>query len=307
MIGFRKNLIFTMFLLTGLGLSAQSLRVASYNLRYDNPGDSLNNWKYREETVTNLIKFHDFDIFGTQEGLRHQLEQLKEDLPGYDFIGVGRDDGKEAGEHSAIFYNTEKFELEDKGNFWLSEDTTRPNKGWDAVLPRICSWGKFKVKETGFEFYFFNVHFDHVGTEARKESAKLIMRKMKEFDDTVPAILTGDFNVDQNSESYKVLNESDKLTDAFEKAALHYGAQGTYNGFKPDSRSDSRIDHIFITDDFRVEKHGVLTDSYKTDEKELQELVNTGNYPKEISLYATQTRLPSDHYPVLVVLHYNAN
>ncbi len=160
--------------------------------------------------------------------------------------------------------------LEDQGDFWLSEDTTKPNKGWDAVLPRICSWGKFRVKETGFEFFFFNVHFDHVGKTARKESARLIMEKMKAFDDAVPAILTGDFNVDQNSDSYKVLNGSKKLTDAYEKAALHYGAKGTYNGFKPDSRSDSRIDHIFITDDFRVAKHGVLTDSYKTGEKELE-------------------------------------
>ncbi len=307
MIRLRKSLILTMFFLSGLGLSAQSLRVASYNLRYDNPGDSLDNWKYREKTVANLIRFHDFDIFGTQEGLQHQLEQLKADLPGYDFIGVGRDDGKEAGEHSAIFYNTEKFVLEDQGDFWLSEDTTKPNKGWDAVLPRICSWGKFRVKETGFEFFFFNVHFDHVGKTARKESARLIMEKMKAFDDAVPAILTGDFNVDQNSDSYKVLNGSKKLTDAYEKAALHYGAKGTYNGFKPDSRSDSRIDHIFITDDFRVAKHGVLTDSYKTGEKELEALANTGNYPKEISLYATQTRLPSDHYPVLVVLHYTTD
>ncbi|RAV27737.1 endonuclease/exonuclease/phosphatase family protein [Sinomicrobium soli] len=304
MIRLKNITVLIVLLLAGAVVSAQELRVGSYNLRNDNPGDSLDNWKYREKTVAGLIRFHDFEIFGTQEGLKHQLEQLKSDLPGYEYTGVGRDDGKDAGEHSAIFYKTDKFELLDKGDFWLSEDTGKPNKGWDAVLPRICSWGHFKVKDTGFEFYFFNIHFDHVGKIARKESSKLILDKIREFGDDIPAILTGDFNVDQDSPSYKVLHDSDKLSDTYELAALRYGSSGTYNGFKHDSRSDSRIDHIFVTGDFKVEKHGVLTDSYKTDKKELDKLANTGNYPKEIALYATETRLPSDHYPVLVVLGY---
>src|SRR5690606_32554944 len=173
-----KKIVFLIALFLAASLSSQKLRVATYNLRYDNPQDSLDNWQYRKSTVAKLIQFHDFDIFGTQEGLKHQLDYLQEEMPGYAYIGVGRDDGKDAGEYAAIFYKKELFELLDKGNFWLSEDTTKPNKGWDAVLPRICSWGKFKEKSSGLVFFFFNTHFDHVGTIARQESAKLILNKI---------------------------------------------------------------------------------------------------------------------------------
>ncbi|MBC9797134.1 endonuclease/exonuclease/phosphatase family protein [Sinomicrobium weinanense] len=284
---------------------AQSLNVASYNLRYDNPSDSLDNWKFRKETVAKLIRFHDFDIFGSQEGLQHQLNQLKTELPGYDFIGVGRDDGKQKGEHSAIFYKTASLSVLEQGDFWLSPDPAYPNKGWDAVLPRICSWGRFRVKDTGFEFYFFNVHFDHVGTVARKESARLILKKIKELAGEIPVVLTGDFNVDQNSPSYKILNASEQLTDTYDLALLKYGAEGTYNGFDPNSTTTSRIDHVFVSPGFKVKKHGVLTDSYKIRGESLEQLVNSGNYPKEIKLYGNKIRLPSDHYPVMVVVTYN--
>ena len=151
-----------------------------------------------------MVQYHDFDIFGTQECFIHQLKDMKEALPGYDYIGVGRDDGKEKGEHSAIFYRTDKFDVIEKGDFWLSETPDVPSKGWDAVLPRICSWGHFKCKDTGFEFLFFNLHMDHIGKKARVESAYLVQDKMKELGKgkELPAILTGDFNVDQTHQSY---------------------------------------------------------------------------------------------------------
>ena len=282
--------------------NAQTIRVGSFNLRYDNPADSLNNWQYRKNAIASFIQFQDFQILGTQEGLQHQLDQLQERLPDYAYIGVGRDDGKNAGEHSAIFYNKDRFQVLDKGDFWLSQDTSQPNKGWDAVLPRICSWGKFKDKETGLVFYFFNTHFDHVGTVARKESAKLIPEKIKAIANGKPTILTGDFNVDQHSESYKILNGSKLLTDAYDLAPLKYGAEGSYNGFDIDNLTDSRIDHIFVTGDFNVEKHGILTDTYHTEQKDLEKIKNSGNYPKEISLYQNKARPLSDHYPLLAIL-----
>lgn len=288
-------------------LFGQQLRVASYNVRYDNPRDSLNNWKYRKDVMGKQILFHDFDIFGTQEGLQHQLEDLSERLPNYDYIGVGRDDGKCEGEHSAIFYKTEMFELLDHGDFWLSQDTSQPNKGWDAVLPRICSWGKFSDKTTGFVFFLFNVHFDHVGTIARKESAKLILDKIKTLAGDSPTVLTGDFNVDQKSESYLVLNNSNVLRDAFDLAQLKYGPKGTFNSFKINAHSESRIDHIFVTNDFNVIKHGVLTDTYQTSQTDLEELVNSGAYPQEITLFQNEARLPSDHYPVICVIEYKSD
>ena len=160
-----------------------SITVASYNLRNANGSDSAkgNGWGQRYPVIAKMVQYHDFDIFGTQECFIHQLKDMKEALPGYDYIGVGRDDGKEKGEHSAIFYRTDKFDVIEKGDFWLSETPDVPSKGWDAVLPRICSWGHFKCKDTGFEFLFFNLHMDHIGKKARVESAYLVQDKMKEL------------------------------------------------------------------------------------------------------------------------------
>ena len=301
-LGTKKCFVLFILFLATTALFSQELRVATYNLRYDNPQDSLNNWQYRKNTVAKLIQFHDFDIFGTQEGLKHQLDYLREEMPGYSYIGVGRDDGKEAGEYTAIFYKNDQFELLDKGNFWLSEDTTKPNKGWDAALPRICSWGKFKDNNSGLIFFFFNTHFDHIGTIARNESSKLILRKIEEIAGNDPTLLTGDFNVDQHSPSYEVLENSEKLSDAYDMAGLRYGADGTFNRFKVNSRTESRIDHIFVTKDFKVVKHGILTDTYQTDIKVLKKLENSGTYPQNISLFENEARLPSDHYPVTAVL-----
>lgn len=177
-----------------------SLTVASYNLRNANGSDSArgDGWGQRYPVIAQIVQYHDFDIFGTQECFLHQLKDMKEALPGYDYIGVGRDDGKDKGEHSAIFYRTDKFDIVEKGDFWLSETPDVPSKGWDAVLPRICSWGHFKCKDTSFEFLFFNLHMDHIGKKARVESAFLVQEKMKELGrgKNLPAILTGDFNVD---------------------------------------------------------------------------------------------------------------
>lgn len=130
------------------------LNVATFNLRMDTEKDGVNAWPNRKEMVKGLIRFHDFDIFGTQEGFKHMLDGIAE-LDGYAYIGAGRDDGEDAGEHSAIFYKTSRFDLLDKGNFWFSETPDVPGKGWDATCcNRICSWGKFRDKESGKVFYF---------------------------------------------------------------------------------------------------------------------------------------------------------
>src|SRR3569833_232684 len=158
-------------LFAGSTAFAQRFLVGTYNLRYAYHGDSLhgNGRGQRLPVIAALIRFHDFDIFGTQEGLYPMLEGLRDSLPGYAYIGMGRDDGKKAGEHSAIFYKVSKFRLLAHGDFWLSDTMDRPNKGWDAVLPRICTWGKFKEISTGFVFYMFNLHMDLVGLRARAE------------------------------------------------------------------------------------------------------------------------------------------
>lgn len=274
-------------------LQAQELTVATYNLRNANPGNgdiaSGNGWKQRYPVITEMILFHNFDIFGTQEALHGQLEDLKSSLPSYDYIGVGRDDGKEAGEYSAIFYKINQFQLLKKGDFWMSTITDRPNKGWDAALPRICSWGYFKEISTGFKFWFFNLHMDHIGVEARKEASKLILSKINEMTKNEQVILTGDFNVDQNNESYTLLNTSGVLKDAYEMATVRYASNGTFNNFNINMKTDSRIDHIFLTKGFKVSRYGILTDIYWMQDPKTGE-----NIP----------RLPSDHYPVAVHIKY---
>lgn len=274
---------------------AQHFVAGTYNIRYANTGDSVNGngWAQRYPVIVSMIRFHNLEIFGIQEGLFHQLETLQQNLPGYAYTGVGRDDGEQKGEYAAIFYDTNKFDLLEKGNFWLSPITDRPNKGWDAALPRICSWGKFREKKNRFVFYFYNLHMDHIGVQARAESAKLVMQKMRELPANMPLILTGDFNVDQFNESYTLINNSGLLRDAYELAPIRLSTNGTFNNFNADAQTDSRIDHIFVNQFFHVKRYGILTDTYRGKRTE-KELVNNK------APYAA--RVPSDHFPVVVEL-----
>lgn len=296
-------LILFSFLFVGMIFAATptTFTVATYNLRNANHGDSINGngWGQRSPYIAQLIRFHGFDIFGTQEGLYNQLQEMKQMLPGYNYIGKGRDDGKTKGEHSAIFYRTDKFQLLDHGDFWLSKDETKPNLGWDAVCVRICTWGKFKEIKSGFVFVYFNLHMDHIGTVARSESAKLILKKIQAMPKGMPVILSGDFNVDQDSPSYKLLNTSGILQDSYGMSKLVYAPNGTFNDFNPNSKTDSRIDHIFLTNNFKVSKYGILTDTYRSENKGE---FNSNAAPKEIKLQENSARCPSDHFPVMIVV-----
>ena len=252
----------------------QDIRVASYNLRYNNPGDGLNAWPNRKENVKALILYHDFDIFGTQEGLVDQLKDLCE-MPGYIYTGAGRDDGLDGGEHSAIFYKTNRFKLIESGNFWLSLTPDQPGKGWDATCcNRICSWAKFRDANTKKVFYFFNVHFDHQGVIARKESGKLMVQKIREIAGNDPVICTGDFNSTPETEQIQVMQTI--LGDSYKTTLMPpYGPVGTFNAFRFEAPMKDRIDYIFASSQFTVLKYAVLTD-------------------------AKDQRYPSDHLPVVV-------
>lgn len=285
--------------LSSLAQSA-TFNVATYNLRQQNDSDRRagNGWERREPNVAKLIQFHDFDIFGTQEGFRNQLDDLRRDLPGYDYIGVARDDGKKAGEHSAIFYRTDLFEVVRHGDFWLSETPDRPGLGWDAVCVRICTWGRFRHKPSGKEFLFFNLHMDHVGTKARRESAKLIKRKIDEFGPELPVFLTGDFNVDQNSDSYATITEDGVLVDAFTRADLVYAPNGTFNNYRTDGFTRQRIDHVFTSPSVKILKYGVLTDTYRTPLPTAEKVDTNGTAPEDLDIVRYEARTPSDHFPV---------
>ena len=284
--------------------SAQELNIASYNIRQHNKKDykTGNAWPQRVDALCDLIRFNDFEIFGAQEVYNDQLLDILKRLPKYDYIGVGRDDGATKGEYSPIFYNKERFTLIDGGTFWLSETPDEPSFGWDAAYRRICSWGHFKDKVSRKKLWFFNVHMDHKGNVARREGARLIAERINKMcnPEKELVILTGDFNVPQDSEPYKVLAAT--LRDCYEIADVRFAPTGTFNGFKPANHTTKRIDHVFISKPLHVKRYGVLTYHFwGTDAGTESSLTDA---PKEISAENRVLRLQSDHYPVQVFLEF---
>lgn len=282
-------------------LPAKAIIVGSYNIRWDNAKDAANGngWPQRAPVIASLIRFHQFDILGTQEAYLNQLSDLQSLLPGYTYSGCGRDDGKDAGEHAAIFFKKDTFKLLDGGTFWLSETPEKPSLGWDAKINRICTWVKLEEFATHRPLFVFNTHFDHQGVIARPESARMILKAIKAIADDQPVILTGDFNGDQASETYRILHDSGILNDSFESTSERYALNGTATGFNINSQTDSRIDHIFHTVGFKAVRYGVLTDSYRTPAPETDETISRA-FPREVKFRNFQARTPSDHFPVLV-------
>ncbi|MEK0442780.1 MAG: hypothetical protein RL403_1758 [Bacteroidota bacterium] len=261
-------------------VSAQTHRLATFNIRWDNPNDVGNLWKDRASQVMQLIQFHQIGIIGTQEVLAHQLNELNEGL-GFASIGVGRDDGLSKGEFSPIHYDPSRYQVEESGTFWLSPTPNLPSKGWDAALNRVCTWGKF-VSSEGERFYVFNVHYDHIGQQAREESSKLVQAKIKELNrENLSVIWMGDFNVTPENPAYQVILTQESWKDARLISKLpSYGPRGTFTAFEWDRLPDGIIDHVFVQGKIEVLRHGILTD----------------NYGK---------KYPSDHFPVLVELKIN--
>lgn len=302
-----KKSFFTLFaLLFTLSATSQDLTVASFNIRTDTQKDVAqgDGWKQRCPQVCRIVLSRDFDVFGAQEVRHNQLVDMCNALPEYNYVGVGRDDGKSGGEYSPVFYKKERFELLDSGTFWLSETTDVPSKGWDARHPRICSWARLKDKECKRVFWFFNLHMDHRGIIARRESSRLILKKIEELSNPKePVILTGDFNVDQTNEIYSIIADSEIVVDSYKISERRLDVNGTFNNFKSQAWTDRRIDHIFVTPSWEVVIYDVLTDVYWTPIE--GESIGSANFPKEQKFKLYQTRMPSDHFPVMVKLNYN--
>lgn len=302
----RKLLFLAIFAITMVAATAQEMLVGSYNIRYKNRNDSLNGnvWAKRCQVICDQVNFMNPLIFGTQEVLYNQLQDLQQGLDGYDYIGIGRDDGERGGEHEAIFYKKDQLTLLDSGNFWLSETPEKPGLGWDAACIRICTWGKFQVnakkKKDRTTFYFFNLHMDHVGVVARREAAKLVVARIQEIANDARVILTGDFNVDQTNEIYNIFTDSGLLKDSYETARIRFAENGTFNAFKTEYFTASRIDHVFVSPAITVEAYGVLTNSYWTKNQISDEALKASDAPQEIWFSNTTRRNPSDHYPVFV-------
>lgn len=265
-----------LFFVCQIGM-AQNIQVITYNIRFNNPADGANAWPNRSKDVAALLEFHQPDIFGLQEALIGQIEDIQAQIPKMKWVGVGRDDGKKSGEFSPIFYNSEKYKSVKQGWFWLSETPDKPGLGWDAACNRICTWILLEADKKDRRFMVFNTHFDHKGTQARIESAKLILRKIKELNtEKLPVILTGDFNLTPEQAPISVITKEMKDASSISKKAP-YGPLGTFNNFEFTSPLKERIDYVFVSDQVEVKAYAVLSDS-------------------------KDQRYPSDHLPVFVRL-----
>lgn len=257
------------------------LRVMTFNLRLDIASDGPNAWPFRKDWVAALIRFHEPDAIGVQEALAHMLTDLDARLPGFARIGVGRADGRQGGEFSAILYRTDRLELLDSGTFWLSPTPGVPgSKGWDAAIERVATWGRFRDRRSGCRYVHLNTHFDHIGEQARQESARLVRQRLAALAAGSPIIVTGDLNADPMSAPYRVLTGDTiadgvpPLRDAFVTSrAGHYGPTSSWTAFRA-IEPGRRIDYVLVSSEIAVLTHGILPDSW-------------------------DGRFPSDHLPVL--------
>lgn len=247
-----------------------TFRAMSYNIRYNNPKDGVNAWPKRKERVGALIQFYKPDIIGVQEALFQQMRDLETLLPGYGWVGVGRDDGATKGEYSAIFYRRNKFRVLEKGTFWLSRQPDKPgSRGWDAACNRIVTWAKFQPADGSEAFYHFNTHFDHKGEKARLNSAYLLKKKIGALTGGASArvVVTGDFNARPDSDPMLVLADQDQgplLFSARDKSETPpYGPRETAFGFSAAAEQGSEIDHILVSKRIQIDRMAVLTDSEK--------------------------------------------
>lgn len=267
----RLLLIFLALLFTHM-LTAQPIKVMTYNIRYDNPGDGLNAWPKRINKVVSLIQKYDPEIIGVQEALHHQLQELIRVLPEYSFVGVGRDDGATKGEYSAILYKHSRFGLLSNHTFWLSETVDVPaSKSWDAAITRVATWARFFDKDAKTDFFFLNTHFDHIGKQARMNSSILIKSRLFELSQGRPILVSGDFNCPPEEEAYQELIRETEPT-LFD--ANRGRPTGTYCGFEVGVIACTPIDYIFHSSEWQVNRFHIIAD-------------NDGKY------------YPSDHLPVL--------
>jgi endonuclease/exonuclease/phosphatase family metal-dependent hydrolase len=240
---------------------AASIRVMSFNIRYDEPRDGVNAWPNRKQKVADVIRFHKADLVGVQEALLTQLRDLESMLPGFAWCGVGRTDGKEGGEYSAILYRKSRFQIQECRTFWLSPSPdVAGSKGWDAAFSRIVTWAKFRDRVARKSFIHFNTHFDHVGQTARVESSKLILERINSSAGKLPYVLTGDFNIVESNEAYGKM--AGGMSDArYVSKNPHFGGDSTWTGFKQ-IESGRKIDYVFVRKGMTVMEHGILSDQW---------------------------------------------
>ncbi len=260
-----------------LAQSEKELKVMTFNIRYGTANDGENSWQFRKENVVRTINNFNPDLLGLQEALQIQIDEFLKRMPAYSCLGVGRDDGKSAGEHSSIFYLRDRFDVDSAGTFWFSDT---PNiiasKSWGNNITRICTWARLFDKLSGKTFYIFNVHLDHESQPSREKSTLLLIKRIS--DKTLPVILTGDFNCGDENPAVKTILDSGMI-DTYRKLNVKKTNEGTFNSFKGDTTGD-KIDFIFTSNHFEVKQSEIIRTSYD------------GKYP-------------SDHFPVTALIKFS--
>jgi endonuclease/exonuclease/phosphatase family metal-dependent hydrolase len=271
--------------------STGTLKVMSFNIRYGNAADGPNHWNNRKTMVADTIRTFGPDLFGMQEALDFQIDFLLGSLPGYTVIGVGRDDGKRKGEHSCIFYRTDRFEASESGTFWFSDTPEVPgSKSWGNSITRICTWARLVDRKSGKGIYYFNLHLDHISQPSRQKSAILLAQRMADRSHRdEPCILSGDFNVGESNPVIAYLTGKAPLetsaksplplADSFRKVHPDEKQVCTFNEFKGVLDGD-KIDYIFISPGLEA-------------------------LSAEIIRTSAQGRYPSDHFPITAELRDN--
>lgn len=273
----------TLFVSTSSWLLAdEAVNVMTFNIRYDNPGDGRDNWRFRSERVAGMFADHSVSIAGLQEVLHHQLTELKRRLPAFEAVGVGRNDGKRAGEFAPVLYRRGEFELTRQQTIWLSETPLKAgSKSWDSSLPRIATLVWLRQRQTGKKILVVNTHFDHRGVVARQESATLIGRHLKTVNtDSQAVMVMGDLNCLPDSKPYKAL-EAAGYADALTRTQqAHKGPLSTWNGFGERVEEGRRIDFIFVSKGVRVHSH------------QIDERMFMGRFPSDHCPVITSVMLP---------------
>ena len=265
---------------------ARPVRVMSFNVRYGTANDDENAWPRRREALCDVIREFEPDLLGLQEVLAFQRDELAAALPGYAIVAAGRDDGRDGGEMTPIFFRTSRFERLDGGHFWLSESPDVPgSRGWDAALPRIASWVRLRDRTDpdGPAVLVLNTHFDHRGAEARRRAAAFVRERLCDLGRGCRVVVTGDFNAPEGSDTHAELfagrpGDPPALIDTLRAMVPRSGnTEGTFNGFDAAATTGPRIDWIGCSADWEVRLAG-------------------------IDRTTREGRPPSDHWPVTAVL-----
>lgn len=227
------------------------LNLGTYNIRYDFEHDGDNQWKYRKKHIFEQLKEANLDIIALQEVLHQPLQTFLE-LEDYDYFGVGRDDGSQAGEYNPIFYRADKYRRLDQGVIWLSKTPDVPSKDWNSGCNRILTYLKLEDKQTCVRFLVLNTHLDNASEDARINQAKIIIDFIENYSQGLPLVLCGDFNAYPDSEVIHYLEMN--LKNGHKIANYISGPEGTYNDFSHDKKACEfkKIDYIFVGNKFKI-------------------------------------------------------